>query len=41
VLAATGDELVSGFHVATVVCALASLAAAAAVFFMVENGRAW
>jgi predicted MFS family arabinose efflux permease len=41
VLAATGNELVSGFHVATVVCALASLAAAAAVFFMVENGRAW
>jgi EmrB/QacA subfamily drug resistance transporter len=40
VLAAAGDELLSGFHVAAVVCALSSLGAAGAVFFMVENKTA-
>jgi EmrB/QacA subfamily drug resistance transporter len=37
VLGAAGDELLSEFQVAVVVCALASLGAAGSAFFMVEN----
>jgi EmrB/QacA subfamily drug resistance transporter len=37
VLGAAGEKLVSEFHLAAVVCALASLGAAGSVFFMVGN----
>jgi len=39
VLGAVGPGLIAGFHVVAIVCALASLGAAAAAFFLVKGGR--
>ena len=39
VLGAVGPGLIAGFHVAAVVCALASLGAAASAFLLVKDGR--
>jgi len=38
VLGAGGPELVSGFHTAAIVCALASVAASASAFFLITGG---
>lgn len=39
VLGTAGSRLVMGFHIAAVVCVLASVGAAAAAFFLVKNNR--